>query len=44
MPATQPPSPDSDNGRGLLLVQALAAQWGTYRQPTGKVVWVRLTT
>ena len=31
---------DSDCGRGLLLVEALSKDWGTYRRGRGKVVWV----
>jgi anti-sigma regulatory factor (Ser/Thr protein kinase) len=33
-------SPDSDGGRGLLLVEALSKDWGAYRRGRGKVVWV----
>lgn len=32
-------SPDAEGGRGLLLVDALAADWGTTDDPAGKVVW-----
>ena len=35
-------TPDAEHGRGLDLVNALAARWGYYRpneQPYGKVVW-----
>jgi hypothetical protein len=50
-PSPQPPTPanpghDTENGRGLLLVQALSLQWGWYfsagtssRSHAGKVVW-----
>jgi anti-sigma regulatory factor (Ser/Thr protein kinase) len=53
-PSPQPPTPanlgqDAENGRGLLLVQALSLQWGWYfpasTSPdghTGKVVWAIL--
>lgn len=33
---------DSETGRGLLLVAALAAEWGFYRTPAGKAVYFRL--
>lgn len=33
-------APDAEGGRGLLLVEALSAHWGTYpRRHVGKVVW-----
>jgi anti-sigma regulatory factor (Ser/Thr protein kinase) len=32
-------SPDAEGGRGLLLVDALAAAWGSTDDPAGKVVW-----
>jgi hypothetical protein len=50
-PSPQPPAPadpgqDAEDGRGLLLVQALSLQWGWYFPPSaspgghaGKVVW-----
>ncbi|WP_343243875.1 ATP-binding protein [Streptomyces sp. SID13726] len=31
--------PDSENGRGLLLVAALADDWGVREREPGKVVW-----
>jgi anti-sigma regulatory factor (Ser/Thr protein kinase) len=41
MPAVcQDVGPDSDCGRGLLLVEALSKDWGTYHRGRGKVVWV----
>ncbi|MFF1719694.1 ATP-binding protein [Streptomyces sviceus] len=33
------PSPDVERGRGLLLVQALADDWGIRERDPGKVVW-----
>lgn|ERR1017187_305975 len=37
-------TPDDElSGRGLVIVDALAAQWGAYRVPTGKIVWAMLT-
>ncbi|MFI1831114.1 ATP-binding protein [Streptomyces sp. NPDC020412] len=36
--------PTSEYGRGLLLVEALATQWGvTPRFPSGKTVWAELS-
>jgi hypothetical protein len=31
--------PGSDRGRGLMLINALAAAWGTIPTSDGKVVW-----
>ena len=36
------PADDEENGRGLLLVEALAASWGARRAGTGKTVWFTL--
>jgi len=33
---------DELSGRGLVIVSALAAQWGAYRVPSGKIVWALL--
>jgi hypothetical protein len=40
-PAPQQPGPDAESGRGLLLVESLSAEWGSYppEQSSGKVVW-----
>jgi Histidine kinase-like ATPase domain len=36
---------DDEGGRGLMLVQALGKEWGTYRKAEGgKVVWVMITS
>lgn len=45
--ATLPPSPrpaslDAENGRGLILVAALAHRWGTSPHRLGKCVWAEL--
>jgi hypothetical protein len=32
-------SPDAEDGRGLVLLDALAADWGSFYDPAGKVVW-----
>ncbi|MDI2128210.1 ATP-binding protein [Yinghuangia seranimata] len=40
----EPPSPDSESGRGLLLVAALATIWGVRRTPSpGKTIWAEFT-
>lgn len=33
---------DDEGGRGLLMVETLSKQWGTYRKAAGKVVWVMI--
>lgn len=40
-PAPQQPGPDAESGRGLLLVESLSADWGSYPpdRSSGKVVW-----
>lgn len=38
----QPTSVEDTSGRGLYLVDALAASWGTSADPEGKVVWFEL--
>ncbi len=37
-------SPDAEGGRGLLLVDALAADWGSFSDPAGKVVWFEVAS
>jgi len=41
LPLPVPPDVDeeSETGRGLMLVAALASEWGFYRTPGGKVVY-----
>jgi anti-sigma regulatory factor (Ser/Thr protein kinase) len=41
-PAKAPIEPDALSGRGLILVEQVAAAWGVRPQPPGKVVWVEL--
>ena len=40
-PAPQHPGPDAESGRGLLLVESLSAEWGSYPpdRSSGKIVW-----
>lgn len=42
-PGPTPPAPDSETGRGLLLVAALATRWGVVdREGPGKTVWAEI--
>ncbi|HEX7304632.1 ATP-binding protein [Lentzea sp.] len=38
-PVLKPSSPHSARGRGLVLVDQLAREWGVTEQPSGKAVW-----
>jgi anti-sigma regulatory factor (Ser/Thr protein kinase) len=42
MPARRDTGPDSECGRGLLLVESLSTDWGSYRKANGKVVWAMI--
>jgi anti-sigma regulatory factor (Ser/Thr protein kinase) len=42
LPAAQHPTADDERGRGLLLLQAIADDYGVSPHPTGKDVWVNL--
>jgi anti-sigma regulatory factor (Ser/Thr protein kinase) len=44
MPVRKDPSLDQDGGRGLMLVDSLAKEWGTYYKADGKVVWAMITS
>ncbi len=39
MPVRQDAGPDEESGRGLMLVEHLSSEWGTYLKADGKVVW-----
>jgi anti-sigma regulatory factor (Ser/Thr protein kinase) len=43
MPVRQEAGPGDDCGRGLMIINALSADWGCCRQADGKVVWARIT-
>ncbi|CAG6392299.1 hypothetical protein SCOCK_160081 [Actinacidiphila cocklensis] len=43
-PKPRSSSPDAEDGRGLLLVDALAADWGSFYDPAGKVVWFEVAS
>lgn len=41
----QPPSPEAESGRGLLLVAALSDRWGTEPGPAPcKTIWAEIGT
>ena len=42
MPTRRDAGPESEHGRGLMLVESLSKQWGACVKPTGKVVWVQI--
>lgn len=42
MPAPADASPDAETGRGLIIVGALADEWGFYATPGGKAVYFAL--
>ena len=44
MPARQQPDPDDESGRGLQIIDSLAARWGSYETRDGKVVWAQIGT
>lgn len=44
MPVVRGYSETATTGRGMVIVDALAAAWGTYAVDGGKVVWFELTT
>jgi len=43
-PQVRPVDPSSARGRGMQLVQALSARWGTTPERQGKIVWAELET
>lgn len=42
MPARQEAGPGDDSGRGLMIIDALSADWGSYPEADGKVVWAQI--
>jgi hypothetical protein len=40
MPVRLNAKADDEGGRGLMLVEYMASEWGSYRVEDGKVVWV----
>ncbi|WP_436760961.1 ATP-binding protein [Streptosporangium sp. V21-05] len=43
IPRTRNSGLDATGGRGLVLVNDLAARWGFHRDPTGTVIWFELS-
>lgn len=43
-PTRQEPDPGDESGRGLMIVDALGASWGSYETDDGKIVWVQIGT
>ena len=42
MPLRQDAGADSESGWGLLLVESLSQDWGSFPRANGKVVWARI--
>jgi anti-sigma regulatory factor (Ser/Thr protein kinase) len=42
MPVRQDADADSESGWGLLLVESLSRDWGSFPRANGKVVWARI--
>jgi hypothetical protein len=43
MPGRRDAGPDSEGGRGLLVIDALSRDWGAYRKDRGKVAWAMIS-
>ncbi|RPK44122.1 MULTISPECIES: ATP-binding protein [Streptomyces] len=43
LPAPRNCSLNAESGRGLMLIAAIATDWGTTPTPTGKAVWFEMT-
>jgi anti-sigma regulatory factor (Ser/Thr protein kinase) len=43
MPVRQEAGPNDDSGRGLMIIDALSAGWGSYPEAGGKVVWAAIS-
>ncbi|NUP22771.1 MAG: ATP-binding protein [Streptomyces sp.] len=39
----EPPSPESESGRGLLLVQEISQAWGITERSIGKTIWAEVS-
>jgi anti-sigma regulatory factor (Ser/Thr protein kinase) len=39
-PVRQEAGPGDDSGRGVMIIDALSADWGSYPEANGKIVWV----
>jgi anti-sigma regulatory factor (Ser/Thr protein kinase) len=43
MPVRKEADADDLSGRGLMIIDALSAEWGSYQRAEGKVVWAMVT-
>ena len=43
MPVRRDADPEDIGGRGLMIINSLAKDWGAYRKADGKVVWAMLS-
>jgi anti-sigma regulatory factor (Ser/Thr protein kinase) len=43
MPVRRDADPDDSGGRGLMIIDSLAKDWGAYRKADGKVVWAMIS-
>lgn len=43
-PKPEPPAPDGESGRGLVIVAALATEWGVVGRDVGKTVWAEIAS
>jgi Histidine kinase-like ATPase domain len=43
MPVRKEADADDLSGRGLMIIDALSAEWGSYQQAQGKVVWAKVS-
>jgi hypothetical protein len=43
MPVRRDTDPDDITGRGMMIIDSLAKDWGAYRKADGKVVWAMVS-
>jgi Histidine kinase-like ATPase domain len=43
MPVRKEADTDDLSGRGLMIIDTLSAEWGSYQKAHGKVVWARVS-
>jgi anti-sigma regulatory factor (Ser/Thr protein kinase) len=43
MPVRKDADTDDLSGRGLMIIDTLSAEWGSYREARGKVVWAMVS-
>ena len=44
MPVRQEAGPGDDSGRGLMIIDALSVDWGSYSEENGKIAWAQVTS